>query len=522
MSQLRFNLDAFAQALKSAGLKHIVVSPGSRNAPIVAGFLRIGGFELLSAPDERSAAYMAMGAGMATGKAAAAICTSGTAVLNFYPAVCEAFYQQIPLLAITADRPEYMIDRWDGQTIHQKNIFEPHIQASLQIEQDLHCTEALEEIRQIAFKALHIANGTAKGPVHINVPIEEPIYDGIADEVQIAALGLPPAEEIKIKHTGLPAEVKNAENLMVICGQMPPDDLTETELRKVSQKIPVLADVLANVTGKNIVTGTENAENFMFSATPDVLITCGMSLVSKSLKEWIRKNKPQYHFHISRGGMTGDPFFTNPQTIATSPQYFFSQLADFLEGKPSLNFSDKVVEQKITSPQNETELVQLFMQQIDENTAIHLGNSMCIRYANGIKELRGKRFGNRGTSGIDGSVSTAVGYAWAAPENAVLCISGDIGFLYDKNALWCNPLPQNLKIAIINNHGGLIFDKIKGPGELKELRPYINTPQHYNLKSIAEHYSVDFQSVLLNNVTPELITSWISSKTTSIIEIKTT
>ncbi|MFM7764567.1 MAG: thiamine pyrophosphate-binding protein, partial [Sphingomonadales bacterium] len=163
MSHLRQNLDSFAHAFKALGIKHIVVSPGSRNAPIVAGFIRIGGFNMLSAPDERAAAFMAMGSAQATGKPAVVICSSGTAVLNLYPGICEAYYQRIPLIAISADRPENLIDQWDGQTIHQKNIFEKHILRSFYPETDLHESIVETELLNFVSQAVEISTGEPCG-----------------------------------------------------------------------------------------------------------------------------------------------------------------------------------------------------------------------------------------------------------------------------------------------------------------------------------------------------------------------
>jgi 2-succinyl-5-enolpyruvyl-6-hydroxy-3-cyclohexene-1-carboxylate synthase len=119
---------------------------------------------------------------------------------------------------------------------------------------------------------------------------------------------------------------------------------------------------------------------------------------------------------------------------------------------------------------------------------------MTVRHANGCRTLPLTIFGNRGTSGIDGSVSTAMGYAWANPDKPVYCITGDIGFLYDKNAWWCNPLPKNILVIIINNRGGMIFDRLQGPDKLPELRKFVHTEHHFNAKAIAEHYGVRYNA----------------------------
>lgn len=500
-----------------SGLSHVVVSPGSRNAPIVAGFIRVGGFELLSAPDERTAAYMALGSALATGRAAAVICTSGTATLNLYPGICESFYQQVPLIAITADRPGYMIDRWDGQTIRQKNLYHPHILASLQPENDLHSVSAFQEITEIAFKAWETANAPAKGPVHINIPLEEPIYDGLNAPLTLAPLQRDNTEPEQPSAAEIPAALSEARKPLVLAGQMSPNRMLNDILMKLSYKIPVMADVLANVSGGHILNGTEDKNRFNYQEPPDVLITTGMSVVSKTLKNWLRNNKPKHHFHISAGGFTGDPFFTLPQTIHTSPEEFFSSLLNMYNAE---NFSTSApgTENQLTG---EAGIVQCLMETAGADTAIHLGNSMTIRYANRIFSPTGLRYGNRGTSGIDGSLSTAAGFAWAEPAKNVLCITGDIGFLYDKNAFWCTPLPENLKVAVLNNAGGIIFDIIQGPSELPSLRPYINTPHQLKIISIAEHYQIDYLHMSSADIDPQKINQWLRTEGTSILEITT-
>lgn len=461
---------------------------------------------------------MALGAALATGRSAAVICTSGTATLNLYPGICESFYQQVPLIAITADRPEYMIDRWDGQTIRQQNLYHPHILTSLQPGKDLHSESAFQEITNIAFTAWEIANAPAKGPVHINIPLEEPIYDGLNSELRISAIPRNVTTAPPTSVAEIPSALINARNPLVLAGQMLPNPKLQDMLIKLSYKIPVMADVLANMSGGHIINGTEDKNRFMLEESPDVLITTGMSVVSKPLKNWLRNNKPAHHFHISAGGFTGDPFFSAPQTIFTNPEDFFSWL---LTTYSSQNRSTPGAE-KENQLSGEAGIVQWLMETAGAATAIHLGNSMTIRYANRIFSPTGLRYGNRGTSGIDGSLSTAAGFAWAEPAKTVLCITGDIGFLYDKSAFWCNPLPQNLKVAVLNNAGGIIFDVIQGPSELSSLRPYINTPHQLKISSIADHYQIDYRHMSSANIDRDAIRQWLRTEGTSILEITTT
>ena len=496
MSFLRHNLDSFAHAFKSLGISHVVVSPGSRNAPIVAGFLRIGGFNMLSAPDERAAAFMALGAAQATGKPALVMCTSGTAALNLYPGICEAFYQRVPLIAITADRPENLIDQWDGQTIRQKDIFEKHILKGFHAASDLHEKAAETELLALATESVSISMGKPRGPVHINIPLSEPIYEGLETPVSKNWAKPAPVKAESQLEPNIPAALQHTPRILFLAGQLPPDEILKHTLQTISKTYPVVADVLSNIQGESIINGTENLAAIAEQFKPDALITLGLSVVSKSLKLQLRKLNIPLHFHLGDGGFTGDPFFTNPKTLNIPANTFLTHWLKCINHPMDSAFyrawQNAVSETKKSD--TEAELIQKLILQIPKNACLQLGNSMIVRHANRCKTLPDFVFGNRGTSGIDGSVSTAVGYAWARPDQQVYCLSGDIAFLYDKNAWWCNPLPANIRVVVINNGGGMIFDRLQGPEKMPELRHYMHTPHHYTAQSIAEHYNIPYSS----------------------------
>lgn len=496
LSKLRYHLDLLAHTLKTQGLTHIVVSPGSRNAPIIAGFLREGDFEILSAPDERAAAFMAMGASQATGRAAAVICTSGTAVLNLYPGICEAWYQQIPLIAITADRPAEMIDRWDGQTIHQPGIFEKHIRGQYNMNVSLHQEGAEAAVIQTACEAWDEAHRFNGAPVHINIPLEEPIYANIDGPLTTE---WPPIPYYKGHAAPLavtiPEVITNTSNLLILAGQMSPRPELNAALNTLADHVPVLADILSNITGKNIIQGTESMVRSAMPQVPEVLVTCGKSIVSKVLKTWLRANKPRHHFHVTEGGFVGDPFFTNPTVITCNPVHFFAAL-QHLQSQEQQAFRQSWMDAFHTQiPDAEKNMTGRLMTAAKGAVTWHLANSLTIRLANRLTEPKGKIFGNRGTSGIDGTISTAAGYAWGQPDELVVCITGDVGFLYDKNAYWCHPRPKNLRTLVINNRGGKIFSALDGPGRYPELLPLIETPHDLSAAHIAAHYGLTYRAM---------------------------
>jgi 2-succinyl-5-enolpyruvyl-6-hydroxy-3-cyclohexene-1-carboxylate synthase len=508
---IRQNLDQLATLLFAAGVRTWAVSPGSRNAPIVAGFLRHGGFQIHSFPDERCAAFAALGMSQATGYPCGVICTSGTAVLNLYPAICEAYYQRVPLVVITADRPAELIDQWDGQTIHQNEIFEKHILESFETPQELNQINAQQKLEEIIYDAVETSISPVAGPVHINIPLRDPIYE----DLELPFFQTKPSKPfVFLKNPTAPidanylhAELLKYPKILIVGGQHIPDQHLQYELLKVSHKIPVLGDITANIQH----CGIENWEAAFTNSTldetlqPDLLITFGLSLTSKKLKNYLQKNKPKAHWHLSLGGFTGDPFQTSPETKVIDPAAFFATCASMENvGNDAYLYNwrlfcenglkkDSLFLNK--EHQKEFELVASVIQNCDHTNALQLGNSMTIRYAGMAGKTGADVYCNRGTSGIDGSLSTAVGFAIANLDKKAICILGDVSFFYDSNALWTNKLPQNLQIIILNNGGGKIFDYIDGPNKEKGLIDYIQTPHTLNAAHLAAHFHIKYCSL---------------------------
>ncbi|MFY7848186.1 MAG: thiamine pyrophosphate-binding protein, partial [Bacteroidia bacterium] len=240
----RDNLNRLPVWLYNAGVRDMVVAPGSRNAPLIAALHRFGRIHLHSVRDERSAAFIALGFCL-EGRPAAVCCTSGTALLNFYPAVCEAYFQRLPLIVISADRPPELIDQWDGQTIRQPDVFAAHIRAMVQWPDQLQSPYAAEDIDRAMHRALAAAIGTEPGPVHINIPLRDPIYEGLDNTTPYPAIPWPgiPAEP----EAPLPAAWQtDLGKILVLCGQHRPDEALQASLSRMAEKFPVICDISSN------------------------------------------------------------------------------------------------------------------------------------------------------------------------------------------------------------------------------------------------------------------------------------
>ncbi len=518
MNFTRFNLEHLAVLLHSAGIKRIVVCPGSRNAPIVSALLAHGGFELFSSPDERAGAFAALGMSDSGQGPAAVICTSGTAVLNLYPALCEAYYRQVPMLAITADRPQELLGNWDGQTIKQSGIFARHIAGNFDLPQDLDSHDRSTVSAQIMQQTLDIFHGPLKGPVHWNIPLRDPIYAdaGTAFGIERNKKEFKQATDLPLKEqVSLPPNIKNC---LILLGQNPPDPALASVLQEFSVKYPILTDICSNQSMQGIP-GWE--AGFYASKdpelAPDCIISLGMSFVNKPLKQFLRMRKSVVHLHISENDLIGDPFFTKPHHLrgpaAETLRQCLSRITpDTAYRQKWSEFAQKGLS-KLSSikPCREYALVAEVLDHAGENDIIHLGNSMPVRYAGLKGQTRAQVFCNRGTSGIDGILSTALGMALADKGKNVTCIMGDISFFYDSNAFWISPKPANLRVLLLNNVGGNIFEIIDGPGTHKELLPYVTTPHARNASHIAADHGLFYSNEWIHAKISELTISEINT-----------
>jgi 2-succinyl-5-enolpyruvyl-6-hydroxy-3-cyclohexene-1-carboxylate synthase len=468
----------------------------------------------LSVVDERSAAFFALGIAQQTRKPVALVCTSGSALLNYYPAIAEAFYSNIPLVVISADRPAHMIEIGDGQTIRQENVFENHIlcSANLGSEND---AILIEDAIKIAIEK--------KGPVHINAPFEDPLYEKITKE-SIAA----EVEEFKLKLVKLeeksllkeiPLEVDELQKFadkwnasskkMVLVGECFPDELLQTQLEHLTKdpSVLVLIENTANVSHPKFINSIDKlifpfVEDELEEFKPDILLTLGGMIVSKKIKEQLRNYQPKHHWHTD-AKRAYDTFHCLEHHFKVSPQLFFSQFF-FLTKPKASNYQhfwlhkkefrlQKHLEFMETCAFSDLKVFSTILSTVPNHTQLQLGNSSVIRYAQLFDCNKTWRiFCNRGTSGIDGCTSTAIGAAYAVKENT-LFISGDISFIYDSNALWNNYIPKNFRVILINNGGGGIFRFIPGPQQSDALN-YFETPHQLSAVHLCKMYHFEYST----------------------------
>jgi 2-succinyl-5-enolpyruvyl-6-hydroxy-3-cyclohexene-1-carboxylate synthase len=499
------------------GIDRAVLSPGSRCAPLTLAFVRHPAIKTYTISDERSAAFVGMGMAQASKKPVVLVCTSGSAAYNYAPAVAEAFFQHIPLIVITADRPPEWIDQWDGQTIRQADIYGKHVKRSYQLPVDLHNPASKKYSERIMNEAILLANKYPQGPVHVNVPLREPFYPEAGEnwhyeDISILKNETPLISPNPVSTQRIAEAIQSGKKIAFLLGQSdyPAEFITKLDALSQQLQIPIIADIISNGhpcrhairLGDAIC--MKLAEEEKKALAPDLLISFGKSIISKNLKLFLRQSGCLQMHVCPDMDYLSDPFSSLTELICSD------EIA-LLDGMDNLIPCSQVYlnhwQQKEQEAQSkgasyfasqafsEFKAIHDILKAMPANTHLHLANSMAVRYANFIgldERSKVSVWANRGTSGIDGSNSTAMGHAMANPEANHLLITGDVAFFYDRNAFWHNYAYPNLKILLLNNGGGTIFGMIKGPREQHELGEYFETRQALHAEHLAREFGISY------------------------------
>ncbi len=492
------------QICLAKGITNIIISPGSRNAPLTIGFASNPEFQCYSIADERAAAFFALGIAQQTRKPAVVVCTSGSALLNYYPAVAEAFYSQIPLIVISADRPQSKIDIGDGQTIRQQNVFENHSLYNANLVEDA----SIENDLKIN-NAIHSAL-SKKGPVHINAPFEEPLYETVSElSVEVNVSDFPNTQSKLITDWSAFATIWNqTTRKMVLVGVNNPDEISEKTIETLAQKesVVVMTETTSNLNHPSFINNIDTIitpfthEDFE-AFRPELLVTFGGMVVSKRIKAFLRKYPPQHHWHID-SLRAYDTFGVLTQHFEMCPNSFFETLFPLTQTVSSDYFqkmnavallrNQKAATYLAKIPFCDFKVFEKVIGSLPKNSQLQISNSSAIRYAQLIAiDPSIEVYCNRGTSGIDGSTSTAIGAAVANKKQNIL-ITGDISFLYDSNALWNNYIPKNFKIILINNGGGGIFRILPGHEEKPIFNTFFETSHGHTAEQLAKMYGLGY------------------------------
>lgn len=472
--------------LRAHGITELVLCPGSRNAGIVHSALQIPQFNCHPVTDERSAGFVAIGLALATGRPSVVIVTSGSALANLYPAACEALYQQVPIIFVSADRPAEWIGQMDGQTMVQQGALGNIYSISLPQQHD---ADTLWHSNRIINQAILECTHHGNKPVHINIPIHEPIYDFTVEQ-------LPAVRVInRVDINNLPQIVGK---VLILVGQRPAGDSGT-----IFPKASVIAENISNLPVDTYTNSYIVDWNRMGDI--DILITMGGHLTCKDMKEHFRKNPPRQHWHVSEDGAIADLFCCQTLTVEATFGDFIDRIPQNLEAVDIP-----------TRPVVPSAVLTRLLNDIPANANIHLANSTTIRMAQLSQYQSDKNLSflcNRGINGIEGSLSAAVGYAMATPQDPMFVIIGDLSFFYDQNALWNVYLPSNLHILLVNNNGGKIFDTLPLPSDEKT-HLYVKAKHNISAKAVAQQYGIRYLTG------EENINEFIDSGESVILEIQ--
>ena len=546
----------------------VVISPGSRNVPLAIGFASNEKFNCYSIVDERSAAFFALGLSQKSKKPTILICTSGSALLNYYPAVAEAYYSEIPLIILSADRPKYKINIGDGQTIDQSDVYKKNILYSNTLSQD--CSHATEEIvksnlqkiindkddsskiqklqksiqtnnEAMIEKAFNLSINKMQ-PVHLNVPMEEPLYDFIDSPSISIKLKKKIEKNLSIKDLdNCYKTINKASKILILIGVSDGYILSKKSIQKINScsSMVVMKEHTSNVFNESFISNIDrlvgpielqsNSDSAFDELSPEIVISLGGMIVSKKIKSFLRNYKPKKHFHIGNN-ISKDSFYSGVDHLEVSPNKFFENIvfkkidSNYHNLWQEINRSKLELHNRYMRVANFSDLkvFELLSNWIPKKYDIQVANSTPVRYFQ-LFDLKNKNhmFANRGTSGIDGSTSTAIGSSINSDLPVVL-ITGDLSFFYDINALWNKHIPPSFRIIIINNGGGGIFKILPGFKENNLFSEFIETKHNLSARSIAKMFNLNYSRVSTKfGLNLALRTFFKNSKKPKILEIKT-
>ena len=524
------------QLCVAKGIRNIVISPGSRNAPLTIGFTENKNFINYSIVDERCAAFFALGIAQQLDEPVALVCSSGSALLNYYPAISESFYSDIPLVILSADRPSELINIGDGQTIQQENVFQNHILESA------NCIEG-DAYNLFNEAIINSALNTAiskKGPVHINLPFSEPLYK-TTENLTITAKSTPILVATKKVNEDLIPFVKKwngAKKKLILVGVLKPNSIEKKYLDILAkdESIIMLTETTSNLHNKNFFPAIDQLiasfdKNELIDFEPEILLTFGGMVISKKIKALLRGYSPKEHWHVDPK-KANDTFFYLTHHFKTTVNLFFKEFLPNIVPVKSNYQSNylSVKEYRLKRhkeyisiiPYSDLKIFSAIVNIMPKNMQLQLSNSSTVRYAQFFNfDKCIDVFCNRGTSGIDGSTSTAIGAA-VVSKKETLCITGDLSFLYDSNALWNNYMPSNFKIIVINNGGGGIFRILPGEKNTDNFDTFFETKHQFTALHLCEMYNLEYTMIHHESELNQNLKSFFSSSDTpKLLEIFT-
>lgn len=505
--------------IQDHGVRTAYCSPGSRNAPLILALDSTMDIEKYVVVDERSAAFQALGCALVEQKPVMLVCTSGTAVLNYAPAIAEAYYSGVPLIVVSADRPREWIDQDDSQVIRQFGVLQNIVKGSY----DILDYYGLGRCRQVdrwtvnrtVNEAMIKALAGKPGPVHINVQLSDPLGEisecDFSEERHVNLIRSSESLPVNVL-TSLAVDAAKSKILVVAGFGVPENSLIKSlRLFATLPNVTVMAETISNLRGVQPLSEMIDSVLCRMSDTdkdrlrPDIVISFGGALVSRMLKQYLRSYPPKHHWSIGHTNYFGDCFQSLTEMIDVKPASFFKQLYSVINRKYNVSnkeysrewlnmrmTADKISEDYIAkAPWSDLKAIDYILKQLPLDN-LFVSNGTSVRYSQLIPHKCHAEYCNRGVSGIDGTTATAVGAANSYLGQTTL-LTGDMSWLYDSGASTFLNVPDDMRVIVINNMGGGIFRFIKSTRNLPKdiLDFYFCTNKEPDIESIAEGYGFD-------------------------------
>ena len=510
--------------LERVGARHIIIAPGSRNAPLIQLFTSDKRFICHSIVDERSAGYVALGMARQLEQPVVLVTTSGTAVLNLTPAVAEAFQQQIPLLVLTADRPREILSQFNNQVIDQRAPYFNYSKGFFEFPAQLRDESGLERGIRSVEKLFREALRRPAGPVHLNLPLTKPLYEPLPGSMLSTGGSALEQEDLEAETGSSSAVDLKGRRVMILAGMGTYNAALRQALEELllCQQVVVVAENISNLNSGQFISTPElvlggASEEERAALAPELVIAFGKQVVSKRLKLFVQSFENMEIREIQEGPVLLD--LIKELTAADQAENHFQSMWKAIEEREQEHAGNYLQQ----APFGNLSAVARILEAVPDHTVIHLGNSSTIRNA----QLMAARsdllyYSNRGTSGIDGSLSSAVGAAMVSDRQHLLIV-GDLSFVYDSNGLWNKDFPENLKIVVLNDGGGGIFRLLDGPGQMDFFEEFSVTHHPVSLELLSGAFGRRFaRATTMEELDHQLVSLCSPGSGLSVLEVDTT
>jgi 2-succinyl-5-enolpyruvyl-6-hydroxy-3-cyclohexene-1-carboxylate synthase len=512
----------FVDELAAGGLTDVVISPGSRSTPLAMTFAEYNDVKTWVILDERSAAFFALGLARKTKRAVALVCTSGTAAANYFPAIVEAYYSRVPLIVLTADRPHELRDVGAPQAIDQIRLYGKYVKWFQEMALPEASVHMLHYVRSKAARAVYLACEGNAGPVHLNFPFREPLMPDFSLEnvwgkrskgaYHNSFSGAKELSDYQLEE--LVRRLHGKQKGLIVCGPQT-DQKTAEAIAMLSFEwgLPVLADPLSQMRAgthfkNNVIEGYDaflRNETIRRGMEPDFIIRFGAMPVSKAFLFYVQEHNHADQYVVENHQGYREPAGNETDFIFADPDLLCSELIDIAgtidfdkEWLKKWQDINEIAKNKLTEESNgrltEGEAVRELFDVIPRDTVLYAGNSMAIRDIDTFFMTTQKRvelLANRGTNGIDGVVSSALGAA-AAGRHVTLVI-GDMSFFHDLNGLLAaKHYRLNMTVLLMNNNGGGIFSFLPQAADGKHFEALFGTPLNIDFSHAAAMYGASY------------------------------